>query len=117
MKLTISKSIKLGGKQYRTGDAAEVARRYARVLLATGHGVPYVEKAARAAKPTTQPVSAPKPIPAVESIPTVHEEVARHHEDHHEAGHHEAAPKTVEASVKAAPKAAPAKSAGSKVDK
>lgn len=96
--------------RYRTGDAASLSRAHARVLTASGHVTPYIEKRP---KPAAQSASAAKPAAAVDitnpvAIPVVHEEV-RH-------AHHET---TTEAPIpaKAAPKAAPVKGAGSKVDK
>lgn len=109
-KVTVSKNMRIGGKLYRTGDAAPVSRANARVLVAIGHAVPHVEKQARpkVSAHTTQ-VAAPKPVTAGHPIHTAHVET-----DH---DHHKAKAEASDAPVQAAAKTAPAKSSGSKIDK
>ena len=109
MKVTLNRRMRIGGRQYMTGDAASLSRAHARVLVAVGHAKHFVEKPA--AKPVVPP--APAAHRTVEFSGT-HADAGSTH-DHHEA-HQEAKPA---AATRYAPKAtaAPKKAPGQKIEK
>ena len=115
MKVTLNRSMRIGGRLYRTGDAAPLARQHARVLIATGRAKAFVEKPQAAATPP--PPAAP---PVMQEQPVhVEHAVAEPERIHHEFHQTPPAPKAATEAVKTQPKAAAAKKAstGQKVEK
>lgn len=114
MKVTLTRNMRIGGRLYRTGDAAPIARQHARVLIATGRAKTFVEKPQAATPPptATPPVMQEQPV-HVEHAAAEPERI--HHEFHQTAP----APKAAAEAVKTQPKAAAAKKAstGQKVEK
>lgn len=115
MKVTLTRNMRIGGRMYRTGDAAPLARQHARVLIATGRAKQFVEPPVAAAPAPTPPLVARQVHQAEIGLPAHPEHSGAHHDANNEG---EAAP-AAEA-VRSAPyKAAPAakRSPGPKVTK
>lgn len=83
-KIIMNKTMHLGGRTYRTGDAAQLARQDARVLVAIGHAkyapaddvrkakarAPIIHRDLSPPPVTTEPQEMPHPVGQVEEIPS-----------------------------------------------
>ena len=109
MKVTLNRRMRIGGRQYMTGDAASVSRANARVLVAVGHAKHFVDKPA--AKTVVPPAPAAHRTVEFSGTHAGAGSIHDHHEAHQETRH--------AAAARTAPKAtaAPKKAPGQKIEK